>query len=92
MPAADLTQFATFTPSGLLGLCVVLIMFGYLVPLRMVKARLADKDAVIADLREANRVLKVNNDQLLRGSKATVQVLEAIPDAVSGGDQHAEVV
>lgn len=91
MPA-DLTQFVTLTPPGLLGLCVLMIMFGYLVPLRMVKSRLADKDDVIAELRKANRMLERNNEQLLRGSKATVQVLEALPEAVSGGDPHAEVV
>lgn len=88
---SELNPFLSLTPSGLLGLVVVMVMFGWLVPIRIVRGRLADKDAIIADLRQANAVLKKNNDQLLRGNTATVQVLDALPDVV-GGESDAEVV
>ena len=88
---SELNPFLSLTPSGLLGLVVVMVMFGWLVPIRIVRGRLADKDAIIADLRQANAVLKKNNDQLLRGNTATVQVLDALPDVV-GGETDAEVV
>lgn len=88
---SELNPFLSLTPSGLLGLVVVMVMFGWLVPIRIVRGRLADKDAIIADLRTANAVLKKNNDQLLRGNTATVQVLDALPDVV-GGESDAEVV
>lgn len=91
MTLAELNPFLSLTPSGLLGLVFVMVMFGWLVPIRMVRGRLADKDARIADLLSANAVLKRNNDQLLRGNTATVQVLDALPDAI-GGDSDAEVV
>lgn len=89
--SAELSPFLAFTPEGLLGLVVVMIMFGYLVPLRLVRGRLADKDAIIAELRQANTVLKMNNAQLLRGNTATVQVLDALPEVVSG-ESDVEVV
>ena len=88
---SELSPFLSLTPSGLLGLVVVMVMFGWLVPLRIVRGRLADKDVIIADLRQANAVLKRNNDQLLRGNTATVQVLDALPDVV-GGEPDVEVV
>jgi hypothetical protein len=91
MSMSELNPFLSLTPSGLLGLVVVMVMFGWLVPIRIVRGRLADKDAIIADLRQANAVLKKNNDQLLRGNTATVQVLDALPDVV-GGETDAEVV
>lgn len=87
----ELNPFLSLTPSGLLGLVVVMMMFGWLVPLRIVRGRLADKDAIIVDLRRANLILQRNNDQLLRGNTATVQVLDALPDVV-GGEHDAEVV
>lgn len=88
---AELNPFLSLTPSGLLGLVFVMVMFGYLVPVKIVRGRLADKDEIIRDLRVANSVLKKNNDQLLRGNTATVQVLDALPDVV-GGEPNAEVV
>jgi len=91
MTMSELNPFLSLTPSGLLGLVVVMMLFGWLVPIRIVRGRLADKDAMIADLRQANAVLKKNNDQLLRGNTATVQVLDALPDVV-GGETDAEVV
>jgi len=88
---SELSPFLSLTPSGLLGLVFVMVMLGWLVPLRIVRGRLADKDEIIADLRSANAVLKQNNDQLLRGNTATVQVLDALPEAV-GGEPNDEVV
>lgn len=88
---SELSPFLSLTPSGLLGLVVLMVMFGWLVPLRIVRGRLADKDAIIADLRKFNATLILNNQQLLRGNTATVQVLDALPDAV-GGEPDAEVV
>lgn len=91
MSIAELNPFLSLTPSGLLGLVFVMVMFGWLVPIRMVRGRLADKDVIIADLRRVNEALMKNNEQLLRGNTATVQVLDALPDAV-GGETDAEVV
>lgn len=87
----DLAPLIQFTPSGLLGLVVVMLLLGYLVPLRIVRGRLADKDAIIVEQRHTIAILRRNNDQLLRGTTATVQVLEALPDVV-GGEPNAEVV
>lgn len=91
MSVAELSPFLSLTPSGLLGLVFVMVMFGWLVPVRIMRGRLADKDVIIADLRAANAALLRNNNQLLRGNTATVQVLDALPDVV-GGEADAEVV
>lgn len=88
---SDFAPLIQLTPSGLLGVVIVMILFGYLVPLRIVRGRLADKDEIIVGLKRLNAVLIRNNEQLLRGSTATVQVLEALPDVV-GGEPDAEVV
>jgi hypothetical protein len=88
---SELAPFLSFTPEGLLGLVVVMVLFGYLVPLRIVRGRLADKDAIITEQRQTIAALLKNNDQLLRGNSATVQVLDALPDVV-GGEPNAEVV
>lgn len=89
--ATELAPFLAFTPEGLLGLVVVMVLFGYLVPLRIVRGRLSDKDVIISEQRQTITALLRNNDQLLRGNTATVQVLDALPDVV-GGEPHAEVV
>lgn len=81
---AELAPYLSFTPEGLLGLVVVMVLLGYLVPLRIVRGRLADKDAVIAEQRQTIAILRQNNAQLLRGNTATVQVLDALPDVVGG--------
>lgn len=86
----DLAPYIQLTPSGLLGLVVVMILMGYLVPLKIVRGRLADKDVVIAHLQKLNDVLQRNNAQLLRGNDAAVQVFDALPGAV--GEEDAEVV
>lgn len=79
------------TPEGLLGLVVVMILLGWLVPLRIVRGRLADKDAVIAEQNRTIAVLLRNNRQLLRGNTTTQQLLDALPDVVAGDDE-TEVV
>lgn len=86
----DLSPYISLTPSGLLGIVVVMILMGYLVPLRIVRGRLADKDMVIDHLTRVNDVLQRNNAQLLRGNDAAVQVFDALPGAV--GSDNAEVV
>ena len=87
---SELSPYLSLTPSGLLGLVFLMIMMGWLVPLRIVRGRLADKDAIISELRRANAILIRNNAQLLKGNSATVQVLDALPDVV--GHSDAEVV
>ena len=89
--SAELSPFLSLTPSGLLGLVVVMIMFGWLVPIRLVRGRLADKDALIAQQAQTILDLRKNNAQLLRGNTATVQVLDALPEVV-GGEPDAEMV
>jgi hypothetical protein len=86
----ELAPFLSFTPEGLLGLVVVMMLFGYLVPLRVVRGRLADKDAIIADQAHTIARLSRNNDQLLLGNTTTVQVLEATANNVGG--QNAQPV
>lgn len=88
----EIAPYLEFTPEGLLGLVVLLVMFGYLVPLKIVRGRLADKDNVIAELRRANAILRANNARLLQGNTAAVQVLEALPDVVSGDSDDADMV
>lgn len=94
--ATELAPFLSFTPEGLLGLVVVMMLFGYLVPLRVVRGRLADKDAIIADQARTIERLSSNNDQLLRGNATAVQVLESTAEAVGHGPgvggNNAEVV
>ncbi len=89
----EFLPFATdVTPKGLLGLVFVMVMMGWLVPLRLVRGRLADKDAIIAAQAREIAVLTRNNDQLLRGNGATVHVLESLPPAISGEPNDPEVV
>lgn len=94
--ATELAPFLSFTPEGLLGLVVVMMLFGYLVPLRIVRGRLADKDKIIADQAQTIARLSRNNDQLLRGNTTAVQVLESTAEAVGpdpgAGGSNAEVV
>ena len=79
LPVLDLT------PVGLLGLVVVMVLLGYLIPLRTHRLHLSDKDATIAAQRETIEALKANNAKLLRGNDAAVHVLDALPDVVGGG-------
>lgn len=92
---SELAPFVSLTPSGLLGLVVVMMMFGWLVPVRIMRGRLADKDMTIAQQKQTIAVLKANNAKLLRSQDVTSQVLDALPGAmteVQGGDPNAEMV
>lgn len=82
----DLAPLIEFTPAGILGLVVVLIAAGYLLPLRIVRGRLADKDYIIAEQRRVIVILQQNNAQLLLGNTAAVHVLDALPDVVGVGN------
>lgn len=78
----ELAPYLSFTPEGLLGVFVAMIMLGYLVPLRIVRGRLSDKQAIIDAQTRTIEILQRNNRQLLKGNTATVQVMEALPDAL----------
>lgn len=71
-----------WTAEGILGLVILCIIFGLLVPARIVKARMADKDMMLAEARQYARVLEANNELLRRGGYSTVQVLDALPSAI----------
>lgn len=91
----DLLPVLDLTPVGLLGLVVVMVLLGYLIPLRTYRLHLSDKDATIAAQRETIEALKANNAKLLRGNDAAVHVLDALPDVVGGvsdGGDTDEVV
>lgn len=88
--ATGLAPYLSLTPSGLLGLVVLMILLGYLIPSRIVRGRLADKDRLISAQQKTIDTLLLNNQQLLRGNTATVQVLDALPSVV--GDQNDEMV
>lgn len=85
-----LEPYLSLTPTGLLGLFVLALLFGYLVPLRIVRGRLADKDELIKELRAALTAERENSAQLRRGNGAAVQVLEALPEVV--GERSQDVV
>lgn len=80
-----------FSAPTLLGAVFLLVMFGGLVPIRVVRRMLADKDALIAEQRAAIAVLTRNNNALLRTSDATVHVLESTGEVV-GGSTDVDVV
>lgn len=67
---------------GLIVLVVLLVLTGRLVPRSVLNERMADKDIVIADLREANQVLTVNNELLRRGNETAVHLTQATAQAV----------
>lgn len=78
---AELLPFlGNFTAPGLLGLCILLIMLGRLVPRSALKERMADKDTIIARQSEYIQVLKENNALLRRGTETTLSVVNAIPE------------
>lgn len=87
-----LEPYLSLTPAGLLGLFVLAMLFGYLVPLRIVRGRLADKDELIHELRAALTAERQNSAQLRRGNGAAVQVLEATAEVVSEPAQASQDV
>jgi hypothetical protein len=86
---SDQLLLGNLTPGALLGVVFLLIMFGRLVPLAMVKARMADKDEIITDLRGYITVLEHNNAQLRRGNNAAEGLLNAAEAAVSPNSREA---
>ena len=48
--------WGTLSPTGALLLVVLLVIQGKLVPASVMESRMADKDATLADLREAARI------------------------------------
>lgn len=80
---SELTPYLSLSPAALAGLVVLMILTGKLVPVSMLRAQLAAKNEIIADLREALASERANSAQLRRGNGAAVQVLEALPEVVS---------
>ena len=70
----------SWTPGSILGLVVVCIIFGWLVPARMVAKLLAEKDSTIAAQQRTIDVLLRNNNQLLLGNSVTVKKIDALPE------------
>lgn len=80
-PSTDIVPFiGNLTAPGLLGLGILLIMFGRLVPRSTMAGRLADKDTIIARQGEYIQVLKENNELLRRGTETTLRVVDSIPE------------
>lgn len=80
-------------PSTILGLLIVLIILGGLVPRWLYSSVLKIKDDVIRDLRETNREQARHIDRLITGASAGVRVAESIhdtvlePDTTQAGDR-----
>ena len=77
----DLAPFlGNLTAPGLLGVGILLILFGRLVPRATMLGRLTDKDTIIARQGEYIQVLKENNELLRRGTETTLSVVNSIPE------------
>lgn len=81
--------FDVLTPAALLGLAILLILRGYLVPKAQVERLVGDRDAQIAEknLQLANKdeklkVLLEHNSLLLRGNETTLHLVESLPDVI----------
>lgn len=74
---------SSLSPAGLLGLGVLLLMFGRLVPRSIMLARMADKDAIIGEQRGYITSLERNNALLRLGNEATVGVVTATAEGVT---------
>ena len=68
---------ADLTPAGILGLVVVMILLGWLVPARMMRTIVAGKDALIAEQKAHIETQVRALDAALRGNTATEAVLTA---------------
>ncbi|MGH2360473.1 MAG: hypothetical protein ACRDGM_08020 [bacterium] len=68
---------ADLTPAGILGLVVVMILLGWLVPVRMMKVVISGKDALIAEQKAHIDTQARALDAALRGNTATEAVLTA---------------
>lgn len=77
--------WGTLSPTGALMLVVLLVILGKLVPASVMESRMADKDAIIADLREAARIdaesqaeLRSQLGELISSGKAFDSAWQAI--------------
>jgi hypothetical protein len=78
--------FGVMTPGALLGLVVLFIISGKLVPEKQVNRLLADKDARYNDVKETSEDRKTtiqellkHNTALLKGAETTLHVVESLP-------------
>ena len=78
--------FGVLTPGALLGLVVLMIITGKLVPERQVNRLLADRDDRYNDVKETSDDRKVtiqellkHNSALLKGAETTLHVVESLP-------------
>lgn len=68
--------------ASLVGLCVISIMFGWLVPRWVYKQTIADKDKQIEDLRAAHQADRESIAKLAGAASVTAKVVEQIgPDS-----------
>lgn len=80
-PSTDLVPLlGNLTAPGLLGVGILLIMLGRLVPRSVMLGRLQDKDTIITRQGEYIQVLKENNELLRRGTETTLSVVNSIPE------------
>ncbi|AUM17368.1 hypothetical protein KI427_16615 [Rhodococcus ruber] len=73
-------------PTTILGLLIVLIIIGGLVPRWLYTSVLKIKDDVIRDLRETNREQARHIDRLITGTSTGVRVAESIHETVLEAD------
>lgn len=78
------------TPAALLGLAILLILRGYLVPKAQVERLVGDRDAQIAEKNvqlankdEQLRLSLEHNSLLLRGNETTLHLVESLPDVIN---------
>ena len=75
-------QLVNYAPGTLLGICVLLVLTGHLVPSRTVKQALQDKDARIKHLESA-----LDKSEAARSEeRETSKVVRHFFDGLSGGE------
>lgn len=81
--------FDVLTPAALLGLAILLILRGYLIPRTQVDRLIGDRDAQIAEKNvqlankdEQLRLSLEHNSLLLRGNETTLHLVESLPDVI----------
>ena len=78
----DTTQITTLVNYGVLGIIFVLWLTGWLHP----KGEIRDKDAIIAELKEAVKLERQRADTAIEVSKAQLKLMEAFKEIVRSGD------
>lgn len=76
---------ADLTPAGVVGIGVLMMMFGWLVPARMVRTLLDSKDKVISEQRAHINTQERAINALLRGNTATEAVISATAEVLHRG-------